>query len=364
MARFKTILKMSIPVVVAGMLFSSCKKEPGDDGKVNFDRKAMLVNWADNILLPAYTDLEMKVNMFHHSADSLASQETQASLDLCRQRFKEAYLAFQKIKAFETGPSADISFRAMANTYPTDTAKVLMNGSKTNYELNSTVNIDAKGFPALDYLLFSHHGQLLQDDSLQLYLTRVIDNIHQMIFSIRAGWDNGYRNDFVNASGTDIGSSLGGLVNAINKDYELIKNAKIGFPAGKKTLGKPFPKTCEAYYSGISLDLAEANIEAIHHFYQGIYFDRSQNGPSLQDYLEALDAKHQDAALDQVIDDQFRTALDALRAVPGPFSEAVISYKTEVDAAYLEIQRNVVLLKTDLPSAMGVLITYQDNDGD
>jgi len=35
-----------------------------------------------------------------------------------------------------------------------------------------------------------------------------------------------------------------------------------------------------------------------------------------------------------------------------------------VDEAYLAIQQNVRYLKVDMPSAMGVLITYQDNDGD
>jgi len=35
-----------------------------------------------------------------------------------------------------------------------------------------------------------------------------------------------------------------------------------------------------------------------------------------------------------------------------------------VDAAYVELQKQVVLFKTDMPSSLGVLITYQDNDGD
>ena len=53
-----------------------------------------------------------------------------------------------------------------------------------------------------------------------------------------------------------------------------------------------------------------------------------------------------------------------MEQIPAPLSIAVDQYKTEVDAAYLEIQKNVIMLKTDMPSAMGVLITYQDNDGD
>ena len=38
--------------------------------------------------------------------------------------------------------------------------------------------------------------------------------------------------------------------------------------------------------------------------------------------------------------------------------------KTQVDNAYEKLQQLVPLLKVDLTSALGVLITYADNDGD
>jgi hypothetical protein len=34
------------------------------------------------------------------------------------------------------------------------------------------------------------------------------------------------------------------------------------------------------------------------------------------------------------------------------------------ETAYNEVRNMVVYLKTDMPSALGILITYQDNDGD
>ena len=45
-------------------------------------------------------------------------------------------------------------------------------------------------------------------------------------------------------------------------------------------------------------------------------------------------------------------------------SAAFTANKDLVDAAYKEIQLLLTLLKTDVASATGVRITYQDSDGD
>lgn len=355
--------KLWISALVAGILFSSCEDDNGTTSKVNFDRKAMLINWADNIVLPAFENFESEVTALDVAIENFKIQANPKNLTAVRSQFKKTYLAFQSVKTFEMGPSENVSFRASLNTYPTDTLKIASNIIKKNYNLEAASQLDARGFPAMDYLLFSNSSDLENHADARAYLEVLAKDILNLAQTVNQGW-KAHRTEFIEASGTDIGSSLGQIVNALNKDYEIIKNAKVGFPAGKKTLGKTYPHTCEAYYSGMSLELMEANIEAIHNLYLGISFNEAQNGISLEDYLIALEAPHGEASLDQVIEDQFVKALDAVRAVPAPFSSALDSHKNEVDAAYLEIQRNVVLLKTDMPSAMGVLITYQDNDGD
>lgn len=347
--------------LVAGALFSSCSADGDSINKVDFDRKAMLTHWADNIILPAFATFDNEVNTLN---DKVAAYKNgTADLNVLRSQFKTTYLAFQSVKPFEVGPSADISFRASLNTYPCDTDKVATNIGSANYNLVAASNLDARGFPTMDYLLFSKDIDFENNVEAKKYMEDLIADIKNLSSQVNRGWQL-YRDNFINASGTDVGSSLGQVVNSINKDYEIVKNAKIGFPAGKKTLGTPYPHTCESYFGGFSIDLAEANIIAIHNLFLGINSDGSQNGPSLQDYLQALNAKHNSDPLDQVIDNQFRTALNTLKLVPNPFSESVVNHVDKVDSAYLEIQRNVVYLKTDMPSAMGVLITYQDNDGD
>lgn len=362
-SKFIGFCKKALPALLVGVLFVSCEDDNPLSNKVDFDRKAMLTNWADNIVLPSFENFNQQVSALSSKVDAYIANDGTVDLNAVREQFKTTYIAFQSVKPFEMGPSEDVSFRASMNTYPADTVKIAMNIGSKNYSLGAASQLDARGFPAMDFLLFGNSSNLENSADAKAYLAALMQDMKTLTTTVNQGW-KAHRNDFINASGTDIGSTLGQMVNAINKDYEIIKNAKIGFPAGKKTLGKPFPHTCEAYYGGFSLELAEANIQAIYNLYLGTYFSGNQKGLSLSDYLMALDAQHNSTALDVAIDSQFKLAIAALEKVPNPFSESVVNEVAKVDAAYLEIQRNVVLLKTDMPSAMGVLITYQDNDGD
>lgn len=351
-----------IPVLVAGMLFSSCGDDKSLTNKVDFDREAMLTNWIDNIIVPAFDNLAQEANALQTSTSDFYKKADQVSLQNLQSQFLKTYSAFQQIKAFEVGPSEDVSLRASLNTYPADSAKINSNIQNSVTSIGSASNLVARGFPAIDYLLYSPNVDL-SEAKTQAYLELLVNDIASLVNSVNTAWKS-ERSTFINASGTDLGSSLGQMVNAINKDYEIIKNAKIGFPAGKKTLGKPYPETCEAFYSGHSIALAIINIEAIQKFYQGVYFDESQKGLSLEDYIIELGTTTDNGKLDVVINSQFDEAVSLLQNITTPLSDAVINDADAVSDAYLAIQQNVRYLKVDMPSAMGVLITYQDNDGD
>ena len=77
-----------------------------------------------------------------------------------------------------------------------------------------------------------------------------------------------------------------------------------------------------------------------------------------------MKAEHISGSLNNAIKTQFGIAKAKLALVNEPLSDAVINNAAAVDAAYLEIQKLLVLLKTDMPSVMGIIITYQDGDGD
>jgi len=62
--------------------------------------------------------------------------------------------------------------------------------------------------------------------------------------------------------------------------------------------------------------------------------------------------------------EQLTNAKNAVEALPSNLSDAIIDQPSFVETAYTEVQRCIIYTKTDMPSALGIMITYQDNDGD
>lgn len=358
----------------AGFIIS-CNKDDEGNNDTGFDRALMLSDLGYNVIIPSYDSLKRKTNLLQESVTSFTSSpSTELLIDL-RNDFKVAYRAWQYCAAFQFGPAETELLRDNLNTFPTDPDQINLNIASGSYNLETASNLDAKGFPGMDYLLFGvgneaetveffATGELAE--KRKVYLQDLVNEIKTKVDKVYNGWHpdgENYIQSFQNASGTDAGSSLGQLVNELNFDFEIIKNPKVGIPLGKKSLGEILPEKVEAYYSGISSELAMLNVKAI----EDVYLGRAMNGTDgigLDEYLIHLNAQHNGNSLSNAIKNQFTSIKNSLTAVPDPLSATVQNNKPVVEAAYNELQKMVVLLKSDMPSALGVLITYQDNDGD
>ena len=123
------------------------------------------------------------------------------------------------------------------------------------------------------------------------------------------------------------------------------------------------PAQCEAYYAKTSAPYILLTLEAIESIYLGR--DKSgNNGLGLDDYLDHLQIKHNTENLSTAISKQFALAKQKVQAITVPVSELVAHDAPTGEAAYVELVKLLVLLKTDMPSNLGVMITYQDGDGD
>ncbi|MES2765404.1 MAG: imelysin family protein [Bacteroidota bacterium] len=363
----KFLKRYGIGAIAALGILTSCRDEPTNTPDVNFDRKAMFQNIADNIIVPEYSLFKTKVLEMDAALNDFAATPNPANLQAAREKFQTAYLAWQRTSAFEIGPANSLSLRSNLNTFPTNINLINNNIQSGAANLDVVSNWAAKGFPAIEFMLYGAGAEadvvkLFTTDADALkriqYLKVIMSDIKQKVVTVHGIWMETFRNDFINNTGTDKGSSLGELVNQLNFDWEVIKNPKLGIPVGIKTLGEPLPKNVEAYYSGKSLELALENSRAILNLYKG------GNGLGLDDYLNAYNAKHGNTTLDAAIQAQMTAAISALEAIPGPLSEAVINNKSGVEKAYQEFQKAVVLLKADMPSILGVMISYTDADGD
>ena len=271
---------------------------------------------------------------------------------------------------YEFGPAEQEIVRMNFNVFPTDTAQIKANIISGSYNLAAASNLDAKGFPALDYIFYEPNKTELQVANSftalankKQYVTDVLNDMKTKITNIINAWNATYRNQFVNSLSTDIGSSIGFLVNQLNYELDYLKNAKIGIPLGKKSLDVALPEKCEAYYTKQSVLYALTTLTSIENVYLGKSTSGS-DGTGFDDYLDHLEAKYGTGTLNSAIKSQFAVTHTKLAAITGNLDAQIISNPTLVNAAYTELVKLLVLLKTDMPSNLGVVITYQDGDGD
>lgn len=359
------------------LIFSACKKdEEVPEPEDSYDKSGMLANMADNLIIPQYQSFKVDTDSLQLLTATFNASPDLTNLLALQSQFTEAYVAYQWISTFEIGPAETDIIRANFNTFPCDTVQINSNINSGVYDLASVSNIDAKGFPALDFLLYG--ASLNNNYILSLYttsptaanaknyLTALVNEIKTKTDALNNSWSStggNYVSTFKNSTGSDVGSSIGMMVNQLNYDFELLKNARIGIPLGKKSLGIPLPEKSEAFYSQQSLLLVMEHIKNI----ENIYLGRSKSnsdGLGFDDYLTHINAMYGGGSLNDAIKNKFVSAKAKLAAIPGPLSQAVLTSPAIVDAAYIELQQLVVLLKVDMTSSLGVLITYVDSDGD
>lgn len=347
-------------VVVVSLVFSSCNKDD-EPQQEDFDKGAMLVNLSGNIILPAINQFGIELNDLNDEVAQLSQNTSAQDLEDIRNLWKSTYLTWQTVKIFDFGPIRDNGFKGATGTYPVDTTDINANISSGSYSLVTAANADAIGLPSLDYLLY-RVGALDSIQSNPICRTYIQDVVEKMVNetnTVISGWGT-YESTFNASTGTSSTSGFSLFINEFNRDYELAKTAKVGIPLGKQSLDIQMPEYIEARYSGFSFDLLRASIVALQKVYNGYSFNGSSSGISCDDYLLHLDRSN----LDNTINTNFNQIIDKIDSFSNSFEVAMESNTTECDELYLKLQQQVVNIKTDMTSAFGVLITYQDNDGD
>ncbi len=364
--------KVSLLLLLAVVFIASCKKTKPTEEETpasSYDQKPMFQNYSANLIIPAYDLLKEKMDSLNQVILTFNSAVNTTNLTAVRSIYLRAYKQYMYVSTYEFGPAASLIFRSSTNIFPCDTSQINANIASGSYDFTSAAQTDAIGFPALDFILYGYNktdvsitNSFTTSANRRQYLLDLCTDIQTKLNSVIAGWSS-YTTTFNNATGNAAGNSLSNLVNEFNLDYEITKNARVGIPLGKQTLGIALPEKCEALYSGSSIILLKEKVNAL----EGIYLGRSQsgiNGTGLDDYLAYLNTPYAGGTLNAAIQTKFTELESLVAAIPETLSGSVIISPTSVDLAYQKFQELLVLLKTDMPSALSVYITYVDGDGD
>lgn len=364
--------KLSFTIVISGIaIFTACSS--GNDllEKMNdFDQGPMLQNIGSNLIVSAYEELSEESANLQTAIDYMVDEPSVESLDNVRSALKATRMAWQHCTPYQFGPAEANNLSGVLNIYPVDTKQIEKNITEGSYDLKTIANADARGFQALGYLLYEPG---LSDEEIVAaitgsraeYLQEISSEVAAVSAAVYTEWNaagGNYLAEFTSedAFGVNVGSSVGKLVNAMNRDFERnSRDGKVGIPVGIRTLGEPVYQAIEAYYAGYSVELLQANLKA----YQLLYHGGDDIG--LEEYLKAIQATTTDNAdLSEKISGQFEAIMNAVDKLSDPLQNQIDTDKTAVELVFAEMHRLVVLFKTDMASSMGVVITYQDNDGD
>ncbi|MFN8323520.1 MAG: imelysin family protein [Chitinophagales bacterium] len=344
------------------ILISSCK--PGNGGD-KFDRSGMLTNVGNSVIIPAHEQFEVAINLFKQQKDSFVANPTTASLDSLLGSFLSAYVAFMKVETYSFSPSGELR---NLNVFATDTTQINANIVSGVYDLNAANNITAKGFPAIDYLLFSRNStetvSLFTTDANASKRIQYLDNLTSEVETVAVSSANAWSNylpQFITASGTDVGSSVGMLVNDISFQVERCRRDRVGNSLGYigfVSSGNTDPHLLEGCYVNYSKELLLANLRELKNLYEG------GAGSGFDDYLVYLNADYNGQPLAPAISAQFDLVILKAQNVPVDFLTALNTHKPEMESLFLELKKLTVMLKVDMSSQLGVIINYSDNDGD
>ena len=147
-----------VTMLLSAVLIVACSKKSGPttgEPTVNgFDKAGMLVNYADNLIVPGYTGLQQQISQLETAVNTFLNAPTIANQLALKPAFKSAYLQYEHVSVDQLGPAEKALFTNFFNTFPADNAVIDGNISRGTYDLTLNSSINQQGFPALDYLLF------------------------------------------------------------------------------------------------------------------------------------------------------------------------------------------------------------------
>lgn len=353
--------RIGILIITIGSLLISCKeKDKGTETNTSFDQAQILEQLATNYIVPGYDSLHVSLLDLKSSWNTFLTNSTDENLARVQANWKRSYIHFDRMKMFEFGPAMNVGLAAALGTFPSDTAQIESNIVAENVNLQTATNIDAVGFNALDYLLFNKNklNAIKSDVKTKNYVAKLMDKMFNEVELTKNDWKQ-YKSTFVKGTGSSSTSPFALFINAYCKDFELLKNAKIGFPNGTQSLGVPLYEYLEAKYAGIGKIVLIENAKALHAVFNGNGYNNS-SGIGLRAYLDALSKSD----LANTIDERLNYLHKHPESWSGSIRENIEMNQQKVTDYYAYIQATTVFLKTDMTGAFGVLITYQDNDGD
>lgn len=208
----KNLIRLLLSLCVSTGLFWACTNN-GNDPSNDFDRKAMLENFATNLIKPAYQDLQSKVIELQAAVNNFNENPTNERLTAMQTVWENAYFTWQFANAYNFGPAGEQGTQKglieEIGTFPISSSKIENAITNNNANFND-FNRDARGFLAIEYLIFdlnNDHTTIVNNFASQNrknFLSNAVNNLKTRVDEVVSAWNITYTNDFTGNDGTDV----------------------------------------------------------------------------------------------------------------------------------------------------------------
>ena len=360
-------------IFITTFIVFSCNKTNIDlnDSDV-FDRQEILVNVYDNIIIPAFNNLNNNLIDLENEIINFADDVSEDNLNQIRFSWINSYQAWQAVAMFNQRKAEEINYATLMNTYPCNELIINNNIDDSTYEigaLNSSL-LGSTGFPAIGYLIYGIDSINIlslytsNDDSekRKAYLLALIQNMRLNTNLVLDDWELN-RSVFINSTANTATSSLNILVNDFLQYFEKrVREAKIAIPSGVRGDLTPLPEQIESFYNpNICKALLVKAFNSIKILYRGDSYDGIDSGVGLEDYLAELN--NTDELID-AINNQLIEIDEKINMLDNNFLLQLNNNNQSMFDVFYAMQTLVTYLKSDMLSYMNIGTDYMDNDGD
>jgi uncharacterized protein len=376
----KKLILISGVLIVAMLPFYSCDKSIGaenkpDDLYSSFDRRAMLENQADAVVISSWNSMLESIDLLQLSIENYTNAPTESNLVILQSDWKNTYQIMKQCELYQFGVVEDGFLWSKLDFWPLRKDAVnefIIDNNLFDSDVLETKGVTVKGMPVIEYLIFDDsigNNKIINDFSINEdaikrkdYLKALCANLNFTAEKILLEWNDNYRSIYVNNDMQGISGSINLTVNNMIQTLNFIKDMKIGKPFGKKD-GILYPEEVESRFSKQSVMAIVSNLDGLENLFLG-KTDSGNDGLGYDDFLNHLEAKYEDGLLSEKIKSQINECKNRLNHIQIPLQKAIEEEPEKVEAFYLSLKQLLVLIQVDMVNNLGVTLTFTDNDGD
>lgn len=350
-----------ITLLISVLLILSCK----NDDNSNFDIEGQVENIFDNGIIAQIDILTSDAQIFYDVALDFQENNTIENFEKLQNSWKSLMLNWKPLESLTVGTVTLKSKIDVIDFWPIENQEIddSIEQNEIVVDLTTVQKLGgrSKGLAAVEYLLFSKDFESYTTneyaENYKLFLLGLSEDLVNEIQDYKSIWlDN--EEIFKNSLENSVSGTQNEIVNSIIFKINELSTTKIGLPLGIET-GVVDPSLTEAKYSEFSLDIIKKEIEQVENVFTGLYTDNAiENGLYAQ--LESLGRGD---LVGELISD-FETIYSVLDNIDLSLEEQLITNTTvlfELKDAMTELE---ILIKNDTASALNIIITFSDNDGD